>query len=78
MTEPGGICLWCSPKLRHAIHELLLAKLALGGGAELPRHDQHRDAGGVEREVIAKLLNAVYPDLVFILGIYHKHNMWQM
>ena len=59
-----------SPQFGHAIQELLLAELALGGGPELPRHHQDTDAGRVQGEVIAELLDAIDAYLILILGIY--------
>lgn len=58
-----------SPQLGHSIQKLLLGELALGGGAELPRHHEHGDAGRVQRQVVAELLNAVDADLVLILRV---------
>lgn len=59
-----------SPQFGHAIQELLLAELALGGGPELPRHHQDADAGRVQGEVITELLDAIDAYLILILGIY--------
>lgn len=58
-----------SPQFRHAVKELLLTELALGGGPELPCHHQDSDAGRVQGEVIAELLDAVDANLILILWI---------
>ncbi|TNN34777.1 hypothetical protein EYF80_055059 [Liparis tanakae] len=65
-----GCCPQHSPQLHHSIHKLLLAELALSGGAELPGDDEHGDAGRIEGEVIAELLDPIDADLIFILGVY--------
>lgn len=58
-----------SPKICHSVHELFLAKLALRGRSELPRHHQYAHARRVQGQVIAKLLDSIDANLILILGI---------
>lgn len=64
-----------SPQFCHSIHELFLGEFALSGGVELPRDDQHSDAGRVQWEVVTKLLDPINADLIFILGIYRNKEL---
>lgn len=59
-----------SPQFCHSIQKLLFGELALSGCTKLPCHDQHRDAGRIQREVITKLLDPIYTNLILILRIY--------
>lgn len=61
-----------SPELCHSIQKLLFGELTLSGGTKLPCNNQHRDAGGIQREVVTELLDPIDADLVLILGIYHE------
>ena len=70
---------WILPQLCHSIHKFLFGELALSGSTELPRHNQHRDAGGIQWEVVTELLDPVYANLIIILRIYpsqKSHNMF--
>lgn len=69
---------WFLPQLCHSIHKFLFGELALSGSTEFPRHNQHRDAGGIQWEVVTELLDPVYANLILILRIYRSeksHNM---
>lgn len=75
------------PQLCHSIHKFLFGELALSGSTELPRHNQHRDAGGIQREVVTELLDPIDANLILILRIYgpekkksqyHVHSSVQM
>lgn len=71
LTAEHITCCRCHhlPQLCHSIDKLLLAELALRGGVELPCHDQDREAGWIQREVIAKLLDPIDTDLILIMRI---------
>lgn len=66
-----------SPQIRHAVQELFAAELALRRRSELPRHDQDADAGGIQHEVVAELLDAVDADLILIVWICRQKQQQQ-